>query len=134
MITDALRTKRPANTPIPGSTRDIARTALEAAHKATQGAVEDITPTRKREARVSPLRTTVYLMALFVEGFKAKTSKRACKRLAWQLGMVGSFVLLIVSPTMLGTIVFFSVLLSPLVLVWRIATWKTRRKLGKESA
>lgn len=134
MITDALMGKRPVNEPIPGSTRDIARTALEAARKATQGAVEDITPKRESKARVSPLRTAVYLMTLFIEGFKAKTSRKACKRLAWQLGLVGAFVLLIVSPTTLGTIVFFSVLLSPLVLVWRVATWKTRRKAAKENA
>jgi len=133
MITDALHGKRPANEPIPGSTRDIARTALEAARKATAQAVEDITPKRERKARVSPLRTAVYLLTLLVEGFKGKTSKRACKRLVWHLGGVGAVTLFIVSPYTLGVIVAVLVCLIPFILTWRLATWKTRRKVRKNA-
>jgi hypothetical protein len=133
MITDALHGKRPANEPIPGSTRDIARTALEAARKATKEAFPLHEPVKTRKARVSPLRTAVYLLTLFVEGFKSKTSKRACKRLAWHLGGVGAVTLFIVSPYTLGTIMAVMVCLIPFILTWRLATWKTRRKARKNA-
>lgn len=110
--------------PIEGSKRDLAQEALGATRNAVQGT---------QSVRKEDSKGLAFVLGMFVAGFKAKTSRKACKRLVWHLVGVGAVIMFIVSPYTLGTILAVSVCLTPIVLTWRLATWNTRRKVRKNA-
>jgi len=108
--------------PIKGSKRDLAQEALDATRNAVQGT---------QSARKGKSKGLAFMVGMFVGGFKAKTSREACKRLMVHLGMVTSFVMFFVSPATLGVSMAVAVLMVPLILTWRLSAWKLRRNLRK---